>query len=147
MTGEALTRSEEKGEWHLPFGEFLSHHTDQLKTRMYTTAFMLWHLLVLFYVDWIYNNADSLPWIVFIVDFGLGYSTNPFSPFLFLSSCFSSILSLSFHHLFHPLHVSFISFPLRAKDMKNRLAFLRRRNESPGSNPASKLDKSMKSVK
>ncbi|XP_068429452.1 regulator of G-protein signaling 3a isoform X5 [Clinocottus analis] len=34
----------------------------------------------------------------------------------------------------------------RAKDMKNRLAFLRRRNESPGSNPA-KLDKSMKSVK
>ncbi|XP_015247988.1 regulator of G-protein signaling 3a isoform X7 [Cyprinodon tularosa] len=35
----------------------------------------------------------------------------------------------------------------RAKDMKNRLAFLRRRNESPGSNPAGKLDKSMKSVK
>ncbi|KAM7392795.1 hypothetical protein PAMA_007755 [Pampus argenteus] len=34
-----------------------------------------------------------------------------------------------------------------AKDMKNRLAFLRRRNESPGSNPATKLDKSMKSVK
>ncbi|XP_034457773.1 regulator of G-protein signaling 3a isoform X2 [Hippoglossus hippoglossus] len=31
-----------------------------------------------------------------------------------------------------------------AKDMKNRLAFLRRRNESPGSNPAGKLDKSMK---
>uniref|UniRef100_A0A8C6SXN8 Regulator of G protein signaling 3a n=1 Tax=Neogobius melanostomus TaxID=47308 RepID=A0A8C6SXN8_9GOBI len=36
----------------------------------------------------------------------------------------------------------------RAKDMKNRLAFLRRRNESPGSAPAGKLDKSMsKSVK
>ncbi|XP_073806269.1 regulator of G-protein signaling 3a isoform X4 [Danio rerio] len=34
-----------------------------------------------------------------------------------------------------------------AKDMKNRLAFLRRRNESPGSTPASKLDKTMKSVK
>ncbi|XP_019735155.1 regulator of G-protein signaling 3a [Hippocampus comes] len=34
-----------------------------------------------------------------------------------------------------------------AKDMKNRLAFLRRRNESPGSNPAGKLDKTMKSVK
>ncbi|KAM9820475.1 regulator of G-protein signaling 3a isoform 3-T3 [Neosynchiropus ocellatus] len=34
-----------------------------------------------------------------------------------------------------------------AKDMKNRLAFLRRRNESPGSNAASKLDKCMKSVK
>ncbi|XP_031716293.1 regulator of G-protein signaling 3a isoform X1 [Anarrhichthys ocellatus] len=34
-----------------------------------------------------------------------------------------------------------------AKDMKNRLAFLRRRNESPGSNPAGKLEKSMKSVK
>ncbi|XP_026153894.1 regulator of G-protein signaling 3a isoform X1 [Mastacembelus armatus] len=34
-----------------------------------------------------------------------------------------------------------------AKDMKNRLAFLRRRNESPGSNPAGRLDKSMKSVK
>ncbi|KAK9532455.1 hypothetical protein VZT92_009836 [Zoarces viviparus] len=34
-----------------------------------------------------------------------------------------------------------------AKDMKNRLAFLRRRNESPGSNPAGKIDKSMKSVK
>ncbi|XP_046694567.1 regulator of G-protein signaling 3a isoform X10 [Silurus meridionalis] len=32
----------------------------------------------------------------------------------------------------------------RAKDMKNRLAFLRRRNESPGSTPASKLDKTMK---
>ncbi|XP_030197232.1 regulator of G-protein signaling 3a isoform X9 [Gadus morhua] len=32
----------------------------------------------------------------------------------------------------------------RAKDMKNRLAFLRRRNESPGSSPASKLDKTMK---
>ncbi|XP_059894211.1 regulator of G-protein signaling 3-like isoform X2 [Gadus macrocephalus] len=28
--------------------------------------------------------------------------------------------------------------------MKNRLAFLRRRNESPGSSPASKLDKTMK---
>ncbi|XP_048851093.1 regulator of G-protein signaling 3-like isoform X7 [Brienomyrus brachyistius] len=35
----------------------------------------------------------------------------------------------------------------RAKDMKNRLAFLRRRNESPGSNSAGKLDKAMKSVK
>ncbi|XP_034048643.1 regulator of G-protein signaling 3a isoform X3 [Thalassophryne amazonica] len=34
-----------------------------------------------------------------------------------------------------------------AKDMKNRLAFLRRRNESPGSNAAGKLDKTMKSVK
>ncbi|XP_016094484.1 regulator of G-protein signaling 3-like [Sinocyclocheilus grahami] len=34
-----------------------------------------------------------------------------------------------------------------AKDMKNRLAFLRRRNESPGSSPVGKLDKSMKSVK
>ncbi|XP_041754249.1 regulator of G-protein signaling 3 isoform X4 [Coregonus clupeaformis] len=34
-----------------------------------------------------------------------------------------------------------------AKDMKNRLAFLRRRNESPGSNPAGKFDKSLKSVK
>ncbi|GLD74801.1 regulator of G-protein signaling 3-like isoform X1 [Lates japonicus] len=34
-----------------------------------------------------------------------------------------------------------------AKDVKNRLAFLRRRNESPGSNPACMLDKSMKSVK
>ncbi|XP_072559667.1 regulator of G-protein signaling 3 isoform X8 [Paramormyrops kingsleyae] len=34
-----------------------------------------------------------------------------------------------------------------AKDMKNRLAFLRRRNESPGSNSAGKLDKAMKSVK
>ncbi|XP_076139566.1 regulator of G-protein signaling 3a isoform X2 [Alosa pseudoharengus] len=31
-----------------------------------------------------------------------------------------------------------------AKDMKNRLAFLRRRNESPGSTPAGKLDKTMK---
>ncbi|XP_062845132.1 regulator of G-protein signaling 3a isoform X2 [Trichomycterus rosablanca] len=31
-----------------------------------------------------------------------------------------------------------------AKDMKNRLAFLRRRNESPGSSPASKLDKTLK---
>ncbi|XP_048045443.1 regulator of G-protein signaling 3a isoform X3 [Megalobrama amblycephala] len=35
----------------------------------------------------------------------------------------------------------------RAKDMKNRLAFLRRRNESPGSTPAGKLDKTLKSVK
>ncbi|XP_035382823.1 regulator of G-protein signaling 3a isoform X2 [Electrophorus electricus] len=34
-----------------------------------------------------------------------------------------------------------------AKDMKNRLAFLRRRNDSPGSTPAGKLDKTMKSVK
>ncbi|XP_058630648.1 regulator of G-protein signaling 3a isoform X2 [Onychostoma macrolepis] len=34
-----------------------------------------------------------------------------------------------------------------AKDMKNRLAFLRRRNESPGSSPVGKLDKSMKSIK
>uniref|UniRef100_A0A8C1EBM7 Regulator of G-protein signaling 3 n=2 Tax=Cyprinus carpio TaxID=7962 RepID=A0A8C1EBM7_CYPCA len=34
-----------------------------------------------------------------------------------------------------------------AKDMKNRLAFLRRRNESPGSTPVGKLDKCMKSVK
>uniref|UniRef100_A0A3B3C0L0 Regulator of G protein signaling 3a n=1 Tax=Oryzias melastigma TaxID=30732 RepID=A0A3B3C0L0_ORYME len=36
---------------------------------------------------------------------------------------------------------------LEREDMKNRLAFLRRRNESPGSTPANKLDKSMKSVK
>ncbi|XP_051975077.1 regulator of G-protein signaling 3a isoform X5 [Xyrauchen texanus] len=34
-----------------------------------------------------------------------------------------------------------------AKDMKNRLAFLRRRNESPGSTPCGKLDKSMRSIK
>ncbi|XP_051545316.1 regulator of G-protein signaling 3a isoform X2 [Myxocyprinus asiaticus] len=34
-----------------------------------------------------------------------------------------------------------------AKDMKNRLAFLRRRNESPGSTPSGKLDKSMRSIK
>nr|XP_055056280.1 regulator of G-protein signaling 3a isoform X3 [Misgurnus anguillicaudatus] len=34
-----------------------------------------------------------------------------------------------------------------AKDMKNRLAFLRRRNESPGSSPSGKLDKTMKSAK
>uniref|UniRef100_A0A8C9RUH0 Regulator of G protein signaling 3 n=1 Tax=Scleropages formosus TaxID=113540 RepID=A0A8C9RUH0_SCLFO len=34
-----------------------------------------------------------------------------------------------------------------AKDMKNRLTFLRKRNESPGSNPSCKLDKAMKSVK
>ncbi|KAJ8408736.1 hypothetical protein AAFF_G00253710 [Aldrovandia affinis] len=33
-----------------------------------------------------------------------------------------------------------------AKDMKNRLAFLRRRNDSPGSSPG-RLDKAMKSVK
>uniref|UniRef100_A0A8C4TB67 Regulator of G-protein signaling 3 n=2 Tax=Erpetoichthys calabaricus TaxID=27687 RepID=A0A8C4TB67_ERPCA len=35
----------------------------------------------------------------------------------------------------------------RAKDMKNRLGFLRRRNESPGRNPGNKLDKVMKAVK
>ncbi|KAG9354525.1 hypothetical protein JZ751_001235 [Albula glossodonta] len=35
----------------------------------------------------------------------------------------------------------------RAKDMKNRLTFLRRKNETPGSVPAGKLDKAMKSVK
>ncbi|XP_028665007.1 regulator of G-protein signaling 3a isoform X8 [Erpetoichthys calabaricus] len=34
-----------------------------------------------------------------------------------------------------------------AKDMKNRLGFLRRRNESPGRNPGNKLDKVMKAVK
>ncbi|KAJ8379744.1 hypothetical protein SKAU_G00005220 [Synaphobranchus kaupii] len=34
-----------------------------------------------------------------------------------------------------------------AKDMKNRLAFLRRKNEAPASVPAGKLDKAMKSVK
>ncbi|XP_057177036.1 regulator of G-protein signaling 3a isoform X2 [Triplophysa rosa] len=34
-----------------------------------------------------------------------------------------------------------------AKDMKNRLAFLRRRTESPGSSPSGKLDKTMKSAK
>ncbi|XP_077062906.1 regulator of G-protein signaling 3a isoform X3 [Siphateles boraxobius] len=34
-----------------------------------------------------------------------------------------------------------------AKDMKNRLAFLRRRNESPGSTPVGKLDKTLKSIK
>lgn len=41
----------------------------------------------------------------------------------------------------------FCAFFCRAKDMKNRLAFLRRRNESPGSTPAGKLDKTLKSVK
>ncbi|XP_039618665.1 regulator of G-protein signaling 3a isoform X7 [Polypterus senegalus] len=35
----------------------------------------------------------------------------------------------------------------RAKDMKNRLGFLRRRNESPGRTPGNKLDKVMKAVK
>ncbi|XP_035247373.1 regulator of G-protein signaling 3-like isoform X8 [Anguilla anguilla] len=35
----------------------------------------------------------------------------------------------------------------RAKDMKNRLAFLRRKSESPGSSPAGRLDKAMKSIK
>ncbi|XP_074916603.1 regulator of G-protein signaling 3 isoform X4 [Chelonoidis abingdonii] len=34
-----------------------------------------------------------------------------------------------------------------AKDMKNRLGIFRRRNESPGANPISKLDKAMKSLK
>ncbi|KAJ8346809.1 hypothetical protein SKAU_G00282100 [Synaphobranchus kaupii] len=34
-----------------------------------------------------------------------------------------------------------------AKDMKNRLAFLRRKSESPGSSPAGRLDKAMKFVK
>ncbi|XP_006022704.1 regulator of G-protein signaling 3 isoform X7 [Alligator sinensis] len=34
-----------------------------------------------------------------------------------------------------------------AKDMKNRLGIFRRRNESPGANPASKLDKVLKSLK
>ncbi|KAJ8397125.1 hypothetical protein AAFF_G00009790 [Aldrovandia affinis] len=34
-----------------------------------------------------------------------------------------------------------------AKDMKNRLTFLRRKNEAPGSVAAGKLDKAMKSVK
>lgn len=48
---------------------------------------------------------------------------------------------------FLPFFPSIVFLSLRAKDMKNRLAFLRRRNESPGSNPAGKLDKSMKSVK
>ncbi|XP_064210642.1 regulator of G-protein signaling 3-like isoform X5 [Anguilla rostrata] len=35
----------------------------------------------------------------------------------------------------------------RAKDMKNRLTFLRRKSEAPSSAPAGKLDKAMKSVK
>ncbi|KAJ8285652.1 hypothetical protein GJAV_G00029390 [Gymnothorax javanicus] len=34
-----------------------------------------------------------------------------------------------------------------AKDMKNRLTFLRKKNEAPSSVPAGKLDKAMKSVK
>ncbi|XP_071621925.1 regulator of G-protein signaling 3 isoform X3 [Heliangelus exortis] len=34
-----------------------------------------------------------------------------------------------------------------AKDMKNRLGIFRRRNESPGANPSSKLDKVLKSLK
>ncbi|XP_053551820.1 regulator of G-protein signaling 3 isoform X5 [Bombina bombina] len=35
----------------------------------------------------------------------------------------------------------------RAKDMKNRLGIFRKRNESPGRNQASKLDKVLKSVR
>ncbi|XP_074871682.1 regulator of G-protein signaling 3 isoform X3 [Carettochelys insculpta] len=34
-----------------------------------------------------------------------------------------------------------------AKDMKNRLGIFRRRNESPGANPVSKLDKAVKSLR
>ncbi|NXK44436.1 RGS3 protein, partial [Chauna torquata] len=34
-----------------------------------------------------------------------------------------------------------------AKDMKNRLGIFRRRNESPGANPSSKLEKVLKSLK
>lgn len=34
-----------------------------------------------------------------------------------------------------------------AKDMKNRLGLFRRRNESPGANPGSKLDKAIKTVR
>ncbi|XP_034059498.1 regulator of G-protein signaling 3a isoform X8 [Gymnodraco acuticeps] len=75
----------------------------------------------------------------------LYHSFHPHSIYLlnFLSP--SVIINLSFTLPF-VLPLSICPSP-RAKDMKNRLAFLRRRNESPGSNPASKLDKSMKSVK
>uniref|UniRef100_A0A3Q4GJE7 Regulator of G-protein signaling 3 n=1 Tax=Neolamprologus brichardi TaxID=32507 RepID=A0A3Q4GJE7_NEOBR len=87
-------------------------------------------------------------WIVSVMDFGLGNSTNflpmsPFFVFLLYPLYFIFLPFLPSHHFL--LSSTFLS--LRAKDMKNRLAFLRRRNESPGSNPAGKLDKSMKSVK
>lgn len=82
------------------------------------------------------------------MDFGLGNSTNflpmsPFFVFLLYPLYFIFLPFLPSHHFL----LSFTFLLLRAKDMKNRLAFLRRRNESPGSNPAGKLDKSMKSVK
>lgn len=35
----------------------------------------------------------------------------------------------------------------RAKDMKNKLGIFRRRNESPGAQPAGKADKMVKSFK
>lgn len=70
----------------------------------------------------------------------------PLPPPVFINLSFTRPSSLSCQLSPSFALLSFF-FSLRAKDMKNRLAFLRRRNESPGSNPASKLDKSMKSVK
>lgn len=130
------------------FWKILPHHSKtpdwRLKCIQHGIYFLLffWHLWVWFHMDWIYSAEElisdwSLPWIVLIVDFGLGDSTLLLPMSLFFHSC---PLANS------PTLLSVFLLP-RAKDMKNRLAFLRRRNESPGSNPASKLDKSMKSVK
>lgn len=68
----------------------------------------------------------------------------PFTPIVYPYSNFLPSFPFLLYTHIHPL---LPSLSLRAKDMKNRLGFLRRRNESPGSNSAGKIDKSMKSVK
>lgn len=148
-----------------------------LKTKMYKTQHLFSSFLKFCGLDftWIgFTNVElnwSFPCVGLFQLWTLDLETQHFLPSLFLSTsnhsfqpssifslcCLkfpqtsppSVFINLPFALLFPtlPFFPSSIFISSRAKDMKNRLAFLRRRNESPGSNPASKLDKSMKSVK
>lgn len=93
---EALTRREEKElDIHL-FWKILSHHSNlpgwRLKCTWHVFYFLqlFWHLWVLTHMDWIYCAEElnwwfPMPWIVWIVDFGLLDTQHCFFLCLFLS--------------------------------------------------------------
>lgn len=96
------------------------------------------------------DDSHALDFLMWTLDLDLtNFIPCVFTPFSSFTHCLSFFQHSPSFPSFLYTHPSPLlpSLSLRAKDMKNRLGFLRRRNESPGSNPAGKIDKSMKSVK
>lgn len=134
------------GRGDLPFGKLFRQHNPAEDNNVHSVYFyLLWRL-------WVWQvGFTELSWWFHTLDCfccGLGMwkrNVHPACFFYFLISHFSLLSHFLLYLTTSPSSFAFLS--IRAKDMKNRLAFLRRRNESPGSNSAGKLDKTMKSVK